>query len=60
VKNAETPSPREGFDEMDQASAGWLDDGSIEIHFACHKGDEAFLKGELDSSSRVYWNIAPQ
>jgi len=38
----------EGWDEGDQVSgdgsAELLDDGSIEIEFAIHKGDEAVLK----------------
>src|SRR5580704_2547328 len=38
----------EGFDEMDEVSgdgsAELLDDGSIEIEFAYHNGDEAILK----------------
>jgi hypothetical protein len=38
----------EGFDEMDEVSgdgsAELLDDGSIEIEFAFHNGDEAVLK----------------
>ena len=37
-----------GFDEMDQVSgsgsAELLDDGSIEVEFAYHLGDEAVLK----------------
>ena len=37
-----------GFDEMYEVtgdgSAEFLDDGSIEITFACHNGDEAILK----------------
>jgi hypothetical protein len=32
-------------------SAEALDDGSIEIEFACHNGDEAVLKAKLDTSS---------
>ena len=32
-------------------SAELLDDGSIEIEFAYHKGDEAVLKAKLDTSS---------
>jgi hypothetical protein len=39
-----------GFDEMDEVSgsgsAELLDDGSIEIEFAYHLGDEAVLKAE--------------
>ena len=41
----------EGFDEMDEVSgdgsAELLDDGSIEIEFAYHNGDEAVLKAKL-------------
>ncbi|MFB9984669.1 hypothetical protein ACFSQQ_37830 [Mesorhizobium kowhaii] len=44
-----------GFDEMDEAtgdgSAELLDDGSIEIAFAYHNGDEAILKAKRDTSS---------
>ena len=47
----------EGFDEMDDVSgdgsAELLDDGSIEIEFAYHNGDEAVLKAKLDTSSTV-------
>ncbi len=39
-----------GFDEMDEVngsgSAELLDDGSVEIEFAYHLGDEATLKAE--------------
>jgi len=39
-----------GFDEMDEVSgdghAELLDDGTIEITFACHNGDEAVLKAK--------------
>lgn len=45
----------EGFDEMDEVSgdgsAELLDDGSIEIEFAYHNGDEAVLKAKRDTSS---------
>ena len=45
----------EGFDEMDEVrgegSAELLDDGSIEIEFAYHNGDEAVLKASRDTSS---------
>jgi hypothetical protein len=45
----------EGFDEMDEVcgdgSVELLDDGSIEIEFAYHNGDEAVLKATLDTSS---------
>ena len=44
-----------GFDEMDEVtgdgSAELLDDGSIEITFAYHNGDEAILKANRDTSS---------
>jgi hypothetical protein len=44
-----------GFDEMDEVtgegSAEFLDDGSIEITFAYHNGDEAILKANRDTSS---------
>jgi hypothetical protein len=45
----------EGFDEMDEVSgdgsAELLDDGSLEIEFAFHNGDEAVLKAKRDTSS---------
>jgi hypothetical protein len=45
----------EGFDEMDEVSgdgsAELLDDGSIEIEFDYHNGDEAVLKAKRDISS---------
>lgn len=45
----------EGFDEMDEVSgdgsAELNDDGSIEIKFAYHNGDEAVLKAKPDTSS---------
>ena len=45
----------EGFDEMDEVSgdgsAELNDDGSIEIEFDCHNGDEAVLKAKRDTSS---------
>ena len=45
----------EGFDEMDQVSgdgsAELLDDGTIEIEFAYHNGDEAVLKAKPENSS---------
>ena len=45
----------ESFDEMDEVSgdgsAELLDDGSIEIEFAYHDGDEAVLKAKRDTSS---------
>jgi hypothetical protein len=45
----------EGFDEMDEVSgdgsAELLDDGSIEIEFAYHNGDEAVLKAKRETSS---------
>lgn len=44
-----------GFDEMDDVSgdgsAELLDDGSVEITFAYHNGDEAILKAKRDASS---------
>jgi hypothetical protein len=44
-----------GFDEMDEVagsgSAELLDDGSLEIEFAYHLGDEATLKAEREPSS---------
>lgn len=44
-----------GFDEMDEVmgtgSAELLDDGSLEIEFAYHRGDEAILKAVRESSS---------
>ncbi len=44
-----------GFDEMDEVTgdghAELLDDGSIEITFAYHNGDEAILKAKRDTSS---------
>ena len=44
-----------GFDEMDEVtgdgSAELLDDGSIEITFAYHNGNEAILKAKRDTSS---------
>ena len=44
-----------GFGEMDDASgsgsAELLDDGSIEIEFAYHLGDEAILKAKRAPSS---------
>jgi hypothetical protein len=45
----------EGFDEMHEVSgdgsAELLDDGSIEIEFAYHNGDEAVLKAKRETSS---------
>jgi len=44
-----------GSDEMDDVNgdghAELLDDGSIEITFAYHNGDEAILKAKRDASS---------
>ncbi|WP_287068571.1 hypothetical protein [Mesorhizobium sp.] len=44
-----------GFDEMDEVTgdghAELLDDGSIEITFVYHNGDEAILKAKRDTSS---------
>ncbi|ASY74148.1 hypothetical protein [Sinorhizobium fredii] len=45
----------EGCDEMDEVSgdghAELLDDGTIEITFAYHNGDEAILKAKPETSS---------
>lgn len=45
----------EGFDEMDEVrgagSAELQDDGTLEIEFAYHHGDEATLKAERVTSS---------
>jgi hypothetical protein len=44
-----------GFDEMDEVSgdghAELLDDGTIEITFAYHNGDEAILNAKRETSS---------
>jgi hypothetical protein len=44
-----------GFDEMDEVAgdghAELLDDGSLEITFAYHNGNEAILKAKRDTSS---------
>ena len=44
-----------GFDEMNEVSgsgsAELLDDGSLEIEFAYHLGDEAILKANRTASS---------
>lgn len=44
-----------GFDEMDEVtgsgSAELLDDGTVEIEFAYHPGDEAVLKAQRATSS---------
>ena len=44
-----------GFEEMDDVSgsgsAELLDDGTLEIEFAYHRGDEAVLKAKRDTSS---------
>lgn len=44
-----------GFDEMDEVSgSGWaelLEDGTLEIEFAYHLGDQAVLKAERVTSS---------
>lgn len=44
-----------GFDEMDEVtgpgSAELLEDGRLEIEFACHLGDETVLKAERVTSS---------
>lgn len=52
------------FDEMDEVnsdgSAEFLDDGSIEITFAYHNGDEAILKANRDpSSTACEWALEP-
>ncbi len=45
----------QGFEEMDEArgngSAELLDDGSLEIEFSYHLGDDAMLKAVRESSS---------
>ena len=45
----------QGFDEMDEVSgdgsAELLDDGTIEVEFAYHNGDEAILKAKRHTSS---------
>ena len=44
-----------GYEEMDEVngsgSAELLDDGTLEVEFAYHLGDEAILKAQRDSSS---------
>ena len=44
-----------GFDELDEVSgngdAELLDDGTIEVNFAYHNGDDAVLKAIRDTSS---------
>lgn len=44
-----------GFDEMDEVMgeghAELLEDGSIEVTFAYHNGDEAILKAKRQTSS---------
>ena len=44
-----------GFDEMDEVSgagsAELLDDGTLEIQFAYHLGDEAKIKAKRQTSS---------
>ena len=44
-----------GFDEMDgvtgSGSAALIEDGTLEIAFACHQGDEAMLRAEPTTSS---------
>ena len=39
-------------------SAELLDDGSIEIEFAYHNGDEAVLKAKRETSSTACWASA--
>jgi len=47
-----------GFEEMDEVSgdghAELLDDGTIEITFAYHNGDEAILKAKRETSSTAW------
>jgi hypothetical protein len=54
----------EGFDEMDEVSgdgsAELLDDGSIEIEFAYHNGDEAVLKAKPETSSSACSHVRRQ
>ena len=55
ASTSNTADPRSGFDEMDEVSgdgsAELLDDGTIEVEFAYHNGDEAVLKAKRDTSS---------
>ena len=50
-----------GFDEMDEVSgAGSAElqaDGSLEIAFEYHMGDEAVLKAVCDPSSTACWSV---
>ncbi len=41
----------EGDEVQDEGTAELLDDGTIEIEFAYHNGDEAVLKAKRDPSS---------
>jgi hypothetical protein len=53
-----------GFDEMDEVSgegsADLLDDGSIEIEFAYHCGDEAVLKAKREPFSAACSHVRSQ
>ncbi|MGB8183813.1 MAG: hypothetical protein WCF37_02220, partial [Pseudolabrys sp.] len=53
-----------GFDEMDEVSGGGsaelLDDGSIEIGFAYHNGDEAVLNAKRETSSTACSHVRIQ
>jgi hypothetical protein len=52
-----------GFDEMDEVSgtgsAELRDDGSLQIEFEYHLGDEAILKAVRDPSSTPCWTPLP-
>jgi hypothetical protein len=52
----------EGSDEVDEVrgegSAELLDDGSIDIEFAYHDGDEALLKAKRETSSTAWWGVS--
>ncbi|WP_189644388.1 hypothetical protein [Mesorhizobium sp. M9A.F.Ca.ET.002.03.1.2] len=50
-----------GCDEMDEVSSELLDDGSIEITFAYHNGDEAILKAtkHFFNSLLELWRAIP-
>jgi hypothetical protein len=54
----------QGFDEMDEVSgdgsAELLDDGTIQIDFAYHNGDEAVLKAKRDPSSTACSHVRRQ
>jgi hypothetical protein len=53
-----------GCEEGDQVegegTAELLDDGTIEIEFAYHNGDEAVLKAKRATSSTAGWSHVPQ